>query len=182
MLVTIQTEIEPPELRICPPLPPDGPLLLEFDPGSLSTSVQLVSDPATLCQSASFHVRVPCPSSISSMAPSTESASSSVSPLALRPSAAITSSAKHCDHSVALSTSRTGGVISFLFTFLCRMLGSIWMALPRRGIHFFGAPNFIWQHRILLTATGYWAGLNGMLSSHSSIVAIRWVPLASGPS
>ncbi|KAJ7245592.1 hypothetical protein C8J57DRAFT_1362469 [Mycena rebaudengoi] len=41
MRVTIYTEIEPPEQRPCPPLPLDGPLLLEWNPCYLSTSVCL---------------------------------------------------------------------------------------------------------------------------------------------
>ncbi|KAJ7017346.1 hypothetical protein C8F04DRAFT_1279621 [Mycena alexandri] len=60
MRVTMYTEVEPPECRPCPPLPPDGPILVQviFPPQSLhepGTSLDVDSSP---CVSAS---KVPAP-------------------------------------------------------------------------------------------------------------------------
>ncbi|KAJ7242044.1 hypothetical protein C8J57DRAFT_1526444 [Mycena rebaudengoi] len=53
MVVTIHTEIEPPEHRPCPPLPLDGPLLLEYDPNCMSLESQHASGSVAL-SSAQF--------------------------------------------------------------------------------------------------------------------------------
>ncbi|KAJ7225188.1 hypothetical protein C8J57DRAFT_1731150, partial [Mycena rebaudengoi] len=175
MLVTIHTEIEPPEPHPCPPLPPDGSLLLEFNSGCLSASLQPSSVPAMLCQPFSLLPLSPCiccrlPAS--SAAPSNNSASFDPA-WPLLPSPAEDTVAvpdNHCDHSVRLST---GSMTSYLSVFVYQILGAVQMVtlLPHR-IHSFGEQFFSPQQCcVLLITAGYRVGLHGIFQSHSSLTS-----------